>query len=372
MVFALLDHVDKNKGDGGLYIKNGAKAYEEAARLISAQHPRTNVTSLQVKAKCRSLIRYNPRDSTQQAPSSLFCRGRKALSEEYLDLLKGHPPSNSIPVSRAIARGIFPKKPGRRPARDLATSNPSGRSLDTITVRGPKITTVNVPRSMSLSTDSSPALSEQPLPKVQMRRSMRTVDKEVENPSVEPTSTSRQDVSFDTGEHQSGVARHSDCIQSMVLSMKEQERAMSIRKYLINDPELFEPSVEHLRNRMTNLLFNIENAVKGLFEASCRPEDDSTDTHAALNHEKQPKISAALGEQPFFDLCKRLFGALTRASVYDNAIKTYVLLADFLKAMLAAAISDWVFNGLYPCLSGDILHKTKASLIFEDRIAERK
>ena len=87
MTLTLLQHLDDNAGDRGWNNPDKGYLYEDAAQLISKQHPQFPVSEKQVRHKIGRLKRSNLRRSLGQPLDSIYQFGRNAVLESYLDQL---------------------------------------------------------------------------------------------------------------------------------------------------------------------------------------------------------------------------------------------------------------------------------------------
>ena len=101
MTNTLLDHLDRNCGDRGLYTQQRNVALAEATILINKKHPATNVTKAQVKNKMADLSRHvGDRKDRKAGSTSLCLNGSSALQAAFLSRLKGGHKSASFKSDR--------------------------------------------------------------------------------------------------------------------------------------------------------------------------------------------------------------------------------------------------------------------------------
>ena len=160
-------------------------------------------------------------------------------------------------------------------------------------------------------------------------------------------------------------ATSSNGLPGSTISLREQQRLTAIREYLIRDQDAYVPGCEELAKRKSELIQLITRAVRRLFDA----RNHVYKTNVLVSQERTPLISEALSSRPFFELCKRVFGAGTTKTVYEKSLRTYVLLEDFVRSMLGAAVHDWGLIGQRVDLSQHLHQKTELSF-YESRIAE--
>lgn len=74
MVNVLLNHVETEKGDTGLYLKDRIAAYEAAAKIVTESFPNQPMTTQQVKSKIYYMIR-----GSRHVSKEVFRNGRCLL-----------------------------------------------------------------------------------------------------------------------------------------------------------------------------------------------------------------------------------------------------------------------------------------------------
>lgn len=145
-----------------------------------------------------------------------------------------------------------------------------------------------------------------------------------------------------------------------------------IRDYLVDDPDGFVPTKKTLCDIKSMLLQQISGAVQGLLEEDGVEQAGMTSISASRNYEKVPQLYGLTSETQFFDICKRVYGAGTKDALYAKASTSYVSMKNFLCSLLAAAVTDWVFDGRHESLPNSVDFKTGISRVYESQVAERK
>ena len=149
-------------------------------------------------------------------------------------------------------------------------------------------------------------------------------------------------------------------------------RHAQIRDYLVDDPDGFVPNKKTLCDIKSMLLQQISGAVQGLLEEDGVEQAGMTSISASRNYEKVPQLYGLTSETQFFDICKRVYGAGTKDVLYAKASMSYVSMKNFLCSLLAAAVTDWVFDGRHESLPTSVDFKTGISRVYESQVAERK
>ena len=152
----------------------------------------------------------------------------------------------------------------------------------------------------------------------------------------------------------------------------EMRRHAQIRDYLVDDPDGFVPNKKTLCDIKSMLLQQISGAVQGLLEEDGVEQAGMASISASRNYEKVPQLYGLTSETQFFDICKRVYGAGTKDVLYAKASMSYVSMKNFLCSLLAAAVTDWVFDGRHESLPTSVDFKTGISRVYESQVAERK
>ena len=121
-----------------------------------------------------------------------------------------------------------------------------------------------------------------------------------------------------------------------------EERRAGVIDYLLDDPQNYLPSKSHLETLKAEVMKEILFAVRNLLEAT------------KTDYEKAPDLYASLSSIQFFNVCKRVYGIGRKQDLLNTAedllLSSPVTLRDFLRAMIAAAVNEWVFDGQYGSL----------------------
>ena len=145
----------------------------------------------------------------------------------------------------------------------------------------------------------------------------------------------------------------------------------AIQEYLVDDPELYVPSSSALDRFKDTAICHIDCAVRSFLEAVGPNQGTCSESYSATNYEKTPNLYGVLSSPSFFDICKRVYGASTVESLYEKSLQSYVSMKDFLSALLAASITDWVFDGRHDSLPRKLTCKTEISRVYEGQVALR-
>ena len=164
--------------------------------------------------------------------------------------------------------------------------------------------------------------------------------------------------------------RNPHASQAHGVSSQESDRFMAIRNYLGKDPEQYESSTKSLNKRKLELMNRISSTVFRLLGRYDEAELMKTEASLMVKLKANPKISSALRGTTFLELCMRLFGAGSREEVQERAIRTALSLEQFLRAIIAAAISDWVLDEGRVDVCHQLHSKPEVSQHYERCIAE--
>ena len=146
--------------------------------------------------------------------------------------------------------------------------------------------------------------------------------------------------------------------------------SQAIKKYLNEDSDTYIPSEHILVEKRTELLSSIASAVQRLLKSGTEPNEKTNLVLTTTNEaEKAPEIQKALISDAFFNLCKRVYGAGTKQDLLKKTKRSWVLMKDFLRAMVAASVKHWIFDDEHEFLPVDTVSKTSSSELFIKEIA---
>lgn len=147
------------------------------------------------------------------------------------------------------------------------------------------------------------------------------------------------------------------------LSDVEINRALAARRLLDIDPETFAPTDRTLYQSQSDLLRHIRQSTSTLFASRGQHEVDSN---------TRLKLSKVLSGEASFRLLKHIFGAGSAEDIYKRGAETKISRVDFIRCIVACAISDWVLEGHEIEVSGHLDDKPAIARIYERQIMERK
>ena len=150
--------------------------------------------------------------------------------------------------------------------------------------------------------------------------------------------------------------------QSQSVKINSEHLYNAIGKYLETNPERFLPCPGDLEKAKNELMERIDTAVCSLVETN--------QEHLCMI----PQIYAALSSVAFEDICKRVYGASSRNEILKKhnglQLRSAFTLNEFLCAIIAAAIHDWVFEGRHAPLPFAYTGKTEWQSIFEEVVSK--
>lgn len=134
-----------------------------------------------------------------------------------------------------------------------------------------------------------------------------------------------------------------------------------VNDYLLHSPDTYSPNPNLLESLKELTMREIQCAIRDLLETT------------KTEYNKVPQLYSSLSSFPFFDICKRVFNVgrrddLSRTS-WTQLSHSSVIMQDFLRAMVAAAVHEWVFLERHDFLPGDMDKKTDVPEIFERELA---
>jgi len=137
-----------------------------------------------------------------------------------------------------------------------------------------------------------------------------------------------------------------------------------VNNYLLDNPDTYSPSLVLLESLREITMREIRCAIRNLLEAT------------KTDYDKVPQLYSTLSPGPFFDICTRVFNVgrredLSRTS-WTQLSHSPVIMQDFLRAMVAAAVYEWVFLERHDFLPSDLDKKPDVSKIFERELANRE
>lgn len=131
-----------------------------------------------------------------------------------------------------------------------------------------------------------------------------------------------------------------------------------VNNYLLDNPDIFLPSFVLLESLKDITMREIRCAIRNLLEAT------------KTDYDKVPQLYSTSSPDPFFDICTRVFNVARREDL--SRISWTLIMQDFLRAMVAAAVYEWVFLERHDFLPSDLDEKPDVSEIFERELANRE
>jgi len=143
-----------------------------------------------------------------------------------------------------------------------------------------------------------------------------------------------------------------------------QKCLVAVNDYLLENPEIYSPSPSLLEMLKGTVMKEILFAIRDLLKAS------KTDIGTA------PQLYSSLSSTEFFDICKRVYGVGCKEDLRRTSetllLHSPVNITDFIRAMVAAAVNEWVFDGRHNPLPNDLGNEIGVSAIYESELAKRE
>lgn len=141
-------------------------------------------------------------------------------------------------------------------------------------------------------------------------------------------------------------------------------RLEKISDFLLIDPNVFLPSRENLDHRHGETMSCIRDAALQYLETT------GVDDRAAL------EIYPCHSSTSFFDICKRLYNVISKERLLEEYAKLQLESplspTDFIRALMAAAITEWIFQGRHDPLPTPLAWTSSPAKMYEDIIAGRE
>lgn len=142
------------------------------------------------------------------------------------------------------------------------------------------------------------------------------------------------------------------------------QRCEKITRFLRNDKNQYLPSQERLDFLKGQTMRWIRDVALWFLET------------AGIEDGKVMDLYGCQSSRPFFSICKRLYNVNTREELLEKSgliqLRSPLNKRDFVRALTAAAITDWVFEGKHNPLPGEFSQPSKAAMKYESILAERK
>ena len=152
---------------------------------------------------------------------------------------------------------------------------------------------------------------------------------------------------------------------------ESREAQIAVREYLVQDAEAFIPSQKDVLDQRLLIMDQICSLVSILGESS-RPTHAYTSQHlATTRYDGTPRFYEALAQPDFSDLCMHIFGITTEVELWDKMTGSKICLKVFLNALLAIAVTVWVFCERHISVQQQLALKTSFPAI-EGRVKKRQ
>ncbi len=142
------------------------------------------------------------------------------------------------------------------------------------------------------------------------------------------------------------------------------ENFEATRDFLAVSPEVFLPSRKFLDQLRDHTIEGIRSAAYDFI--------DSTGVHS----EMIPQLYKSLRSPSFADICKRVYDASTNEELLGKFASLQSMsalsLVDFIRALMAAVITDWIFEGSHAPFAMELMQKSQPQVMYENIIAERE
>ncbi|KAG8527762.1 uncharacterized protein KY384_007916 [Bacidia gigantensis] len=348
-VKTMLDHLEKNKGRAGPYMLDRNGAYQELFAVVKATHPKLAITPTNIRSKFNRLAsKKYIRHYKQSFIVELFENGITVLPQWYLDSIhsdfQGKGYKRSFEGTSEEDAEMAPR--ATRPAHE----HPPRKVRKTLWKCNPSEETSESPRKPQ--NDAQIQASEvRPKVIVPTRRTP-------EAPPIEPLS----DLSSPTSDHELNIHQQSVLqpgIPTLISRTKYQERYAEIDNYLAEDRGAFSCSVQELSSLQSDILRYVDLGIKHLFQEG---RDWQKSCHLAdSRHLFAPKLSGALSDNDFHDICEKVFCSETIFDLYDSALSNAFSIEDLLRAIKIAAIHHWVLGSgrIHDAITSRMHHRSK-------------
>ena len=368
LVDVLLDHVEANKGSNGLYICDYEAALIQATQVLApfAMHLRPPVlmNASRIKHKLYDMVRNTngrrERNGMRIERKDLFEQGRISLSPSYQkDVLVGVRPRNgsenyhpmpsqlAVPVPHQGSMTALPpsSKTSRRKKADSDMDfepsqspcfNDEGdeeRGSKTIAAQGSETgtTPLTIEPVYDQETTEVIDLLEEDL-------STELGDSSSPKPDVGITNSEDDDAE---GAENDPEEEHNDAEED-----DSEDCPAAIKEYMLDDPEHAVPKTKKLQTDCVRLIEEIHEAVEELLFMVTLPgrQNNPRNMKTPGDDELPPDIARALSRNPFYNLCLRTYGASNHHTLDASLRGSLISTKEFTRALLGAAIDEWVFN----------------------------
>lgn len=371
---ALLSHIDSHKGENSVYLNNRREALSIVSRLISEQYPSPPVSSAQVSRKLFKLWEREHEDEYENH-RDLFRLGRTTLNPccSEADLKREEEGQSSLRNQERESQ----TPPKKDPKVEISATSTYKDQEDVSFQRessGSTSSTNPDPEVTSGAQETYVQTLRKSLVASKKRGSKTPVVSPfiVQRPSTPESAHSPQSVDLISDTQASTPIRRETEIQQEPDNACHKRlrlgrtgfsgRYEKIVSFLQNDPNQFLPSHEHLENRKRETWRSIRDVGLRFLET------------AGISDGKVLELYGCHSSQPFFDICKRVYNVHTREELLTRSaslqIQSPLTMTDFIRALTAAAITEWVFEGKYNPLPGELSQPSKAATMYENIIAE--
>ncbi len=141
-----------------------------------------------------------------------------------------------------------------------------------------------------------------------------------------------------------------------------------VQEYLADAAKPNGPSERDLIDQGSTVLRQIDLTIDWLLKL--RSSTSATQTNVTANYKRVPRVHEALSDDEFSNLCRRVYGVGTVKELTEKANSCYLLMGDFLRGFLAAAVTDWVFDERRVSVHSDLAHKTAISQAYEREVEQ--
>lgn len=369
MVDVLLDDIETNKGRNSVYIHNSGKALTQAlqalAPLVERLQPPISISAMQISNKISQLIwiSINRKSREQFVKKDLFERGRALLGpsfqtdallsvrqESESQILDISPTRVALPVSRKGRTTILvpltgkPRRKGPDSDPDFEPTQPSSSAE-----RAPKKQI-----KQGLQTKDTPL----PIKPTIIRETNEVVNllEEESDSELSDATTLEPDVCIAPSGNDSA-----DKEEHNVSRMNAEDCLSAVNEYMLDNPGHALPKTKKLHQNCAKLIEEIIAAVEELIMAT-PPQGNSISSRVRNpDNDFPPDIARALSRQAFYELCSRTYGASNGLDLDAKLGGSFVSTKDFIRALLGAAIDDWVFNNRHHHLP-DLENKKKTAI----------
>ena len=144
----------------------------------------------------------------------------------------------------------------------------------------------------------------------------------------------------------------------------DRPQVRQVQEYVADDPGLYIPSQKKLISQKSTILRHINTAIDHLLES----KDSAMGGRGFKAHEQIPKLYEALTDHNFAMLTIRVYGVGIVKELSEKIFRFFFTMQDFLRGLLAAAVTAWCFDEPQACFLEGMFNKTHFSEDYEGEV----